>query len=454
MAARQQAFGGDRLLECLAAFPRTQRYRVGFSGGADSTALLLALHEARDRVAADVRAIHFHHGLQDSADDWAAHCREFCRIRDIPLDVERLDIRSAPRGSPEEWARDARYRRVAELLQDDEMYLTAHHAGDLAETLFLNLMRGSGIEGLAGIPPLRNLGRGTVGRPLLDVEPADLLAYLRQRRVRWLEDPSNRDSSFDRNFLRQELFPLLDRRWPGVTRRLARTARHARQSASAMAAFIERQSGEALEDPIRLPVGALMRLQPEIQSLVLRQWLRRNEIPALPTARLTEFLQQLAGARSGSHAEVRWAGWMIKRYRGELWLHRTLPGLACRETRWQNTGRVDLGPESGTLALTAADVRPPEGWRVGPRESGSRIRLAPDGPSRTLKHCFQACGVPPWLRAGVPVLYWDDEPAAVGDWLIADRLDRWLTANDVGLAWRPLEAVLARIRADCQNTRL
>ena len=454
MNTRRQGFDGAVLLESLARLPRPRRYRVGFSGGADSTALLQALFECRDRLAAPLDAIHFHHGLHAAADDWLAHCEAFCRARDIPFHGERLDIPVGENDSPEEAARNARYRAAARLLQPEEMFLTAHHAQDQAETLFLNLMRGGGIEGVAGIPPSRKLGRGWVGRPLLDVERPELEHWLRERAITWREDPSNTDVAFDRNFLRHQVFPLLERRWPGLARRLARTARHARQSAAATAAFIAQSTGDLLQDPVLLPVAALLEPAPAIRSLVLREWLRRSELPALPEARINAFLDQLGDAGSGPQAEVRWAGWMLKRYRDRVWLHSELPALACAARQWQNAGRMTLGPASGTLGLTDRTVTPPPGWTVGPRRSGVRFRRAADGPSRTLKHCFQACGVPPWLRPGVPILYWDDEPVAIGDGPVADRLRRWLDDHGVTLCWQPAETVLERVRDNCRNTRL
>lgn len=453
MSARRQGFGGDRLLAVLEHWPRPRTYWVGFSGGADSTALLQALHEVRERLGAGLRAIHFHHGLQAAADDWDAHCRAFCAARGIELRVERLELDPAASGSLEEAARDARYRAIESLLEPGDVYLTAHQAEDQAETLFLNLMRGSGVEGLAGIPPLRRLGLGWVGRPLLDVERAELLAGLEARGIGWLEDPSNRDLAFDRNYLRQSLLPLLERRWPGVSRRLARTARHARQAAQTVASWVEDRAGDLLRDEVTLPAGALLELERALQALVLREWLRRNEVPPLPESRLAEFLQQLASPRSGSQAEVRWSGWLVKRYRDTLWLHRADRDLACRDAEWQNGGPVALGPGAGRLELVDEGLRPPSGWSVGPRRPGDRIRTVAGAPSRKLKHWFQACGVPPWLRSGVPVLYWDGEAVALGDTPFAERLRDWLAANGAELTWRPSDPALERVRDDIRKTR-
>ena len=190
-----------------------------------------------------------------------------------------------------------------------------------------------------------------------------------------------------------------------------------------------------------------------MRSLVLREWLRRNELPALPESRINEFLQQLVGAESGRHAEVRWSGWTIRRYRDDLWLHPCLPELACRSTQWHNAGRVNLGAASGTLSLTDRNIEPPSGWAVGPRRGGARFRSTADAPSRSLKFCFQACGVPPWLREGVPVLYWDDEPVAIGDGIVAERLRRGTARPDRRQRLHHCHAMLTEATAERAGVR-
>lgn len=450
MNAPTQDFGAATVLEGLRRLPSPRKYWVGFSGGADSTAMLQALYECRDELPAPIHALHFHHGLQQEASAWQEHCRDFCNQRDIPYQAERLVITPGGKTSLEEESRNCRYRAVAGILGEGEMYLTAHHAEDQAETLFLNLMRGSGIEGLAGIPPLRNLEHGWVGRPLLDCRREDLVAFLEERSIGWQEDPSNQDRTFDRNYLRQELFPLLEKRWPGITRRLTRTARNARISSSAMSMFIETQSGELLRDRMRMPVHKLLVLSNEMQTLILRQWLRRHEIPVLPESRLREFLSQLRESHGDTLPEVQWGDWMIKHYGHDLWMHRRKPFLACPETEWHNGMELDLGPDSGTMKLHGEPSDIPPGWVVGSRRAGDRIRTVEGSPSRKIKHFFQSSAIPPWLRQGIPVLFWDDEPVALGDWIIGHRLQWWLIENGLELTWQPHDPVLARVRADSQ----
>jgi len=444
-------FSSQNLLDSLSRLPAPKKYWVGFSGGADSTALLQAIHECSEQLPASIHAVHFHHGLQAEADAWQDHCSTFCAERDIPFLSKKLEISLTGKNSPEEEARNCRYRAVAEILGKGEMYLTAHHAEDQAETLFLNLMRGSGIEGLAGIPVLRNLENGWVARPLLDRNRPELERFLQQRNIHWLTDPSNEDTTFDRNYLRRELFPLMETRWPGLGRRLFRTARNARITAGAMAMFIEGQSGDLIRDRIKMSLQKLLELDPEMQTLILRQWLRRHEVPVLPEGRLIEFLDQLAGSNLTSQAEVQWEDWMIKRYKRDLWLHRRKPFLACPEKKWKHGMKVELGPDSGVLRLVGESATIPASWKVRAREGGDRIRLLPHGPSHKLKQLFQAALIPPWLRSGIPVLEWDGEPVALGDWAIGHRLQNWLFEKNLKLQWRPTDPVLGRVRTDCQR---
>lgn len=451
MNPKETSFNSADLLTSLERLPTPQKYWVGFSGGADSTALLQALHECRHELPASIHAIHFHHGLQEDADSWQEHCLSFCRERDIPYMSEKLVIEPAGGSSQEEEGRNSRYRAVARILGHEEMYLTAHHAEDQAETLFLNLLRGSGVEGLAGIPALRSLENGWVARPLLENHRADLERFLTERGLEWLTDPSNEDTTFDRNYLRQELFPVLEKRWPGLVNRLTRTARNARVTANAMAVFIENQSGDLIQDKLKMPMHKLLELDSEMQPLILRQWLRRHEIPVLPESRLREFLEQLFMSMEPSEAEVQWGDWMIKRYQHDLWLHRRKPFLGCQETKWEQGMELDLGPDSGCLRLIGNTTTIPKGWLIREREPGDRIRLVEQGPSQKIKHFFQLTSIPPWLRSGIPVMEWDGEAVALGDWVIGHRLQEWLIEHDLDYEWQPTDPVLARIRSESQR---
>ncbi len=435
----------------MARLPQTRMYWVGFSGGADSSALLHALYQCRDELPAPIHAVHFHHGLNAGADAWQSHCRIFCRERGISFTSRKLDIRQSNKSSIEEESRNCRYRAVAELLQAGDIYLTAHHADDQAETLFLNLMRGSGIEGLAGIPELRKLGQGQVARPLLCTTRSELESYLVRHGIDWLEDPSNKDQSFDRNFLRNSLFPQLESRWPGVIRRLTRTSRTARISAMALADFIDSHCNELLHCRHQMPLGPFLQLEPPMRALVLRQWLRRQEIPALSEVRLNEFIKQIAESTRASQAEVRWDNWQMKLYGDLIWLQdQAIPGLAS-DQEWATGSKLELGDSLGCLQLSGATSNIPGGWVIGARRKSERIRLHKQGVRRKLKDLFRESAIPPWLRSSIPVLYWDGEAVAIGDWIIAHRLKSWLEAQNVEYRWEPDSPLLSDLRAACHH---
>ena len=337
-------------------------------------------------------------------------------------------------------------------LGKEEMYLTAHHAEDQAETLFsepdARQRRRKDWRAFRFCVASKN---GWVARPLLDRHRADLEKFLLDRNLEWLTDPSNEDTTFDRNYLRQEMFPLLEKRWPGLSHRLSRTARNARMTATAMAAFIENQSGDLIRDKLKMPLHKLLELDSEMQPLILRQWLRRHEIPVLPESRLREFLEQLSGSIEASEAEVQWGDWIIKRYQHDLWLHQRKPFMACPEIIWDSGMDLDLGSDSGRLRLLGKSTPIPQSWLVRARDQGDRIRLLEHGPSQKIKHFFQLTSIPPWLRSGIPVLEWDGEAVALGDWIIGHRLQDWLIAHDLEYQWQPTDPVLARLRSECQR---
>ena len=438
-------------MQLMASLPETRQFLVGFSGGADSTALLHALYENRAELQAPFHAIHFHHGLNAGADDWQQHCREFCLERGIEFTSRNLEIRQVSGTSTEEESRNLRYQAIGETLQAGDIYLTAHHADDQAETLFLNLMRGSGVEGLAGIPDLRRLGKGWVARPLLNTGRDELEAFLNRHDIAWLEDPSNKDESFDRNFLRNSLFPQLETRWPGVVRRLTRSARTARMTATALADFLDAHCEALLCDRYKMPLSPLLQLKSPMRALVLRQWLRRQEIPALSEARLNEFLRQLATATSDGQPEVRWGGWQLKRFGGLIWLQDNNIPVLQSGINWTAGMTLELGNSVGCLQLRGNEVSIPTGWQAGARQPGGRIRLREQAARRKLKDLFRESGIPPWMRAGIPVLYWDGEAVAVGDWLIAHRLHNWLKTNELDYIWKAGTPLLCELQSACHG---
>ena len=190
-------FSAEILLQRLRWPPSPRRYVVAFSGGCDSSALLHAMSELRERLGVPLVAIHVDHGLSPASAAWAAHCEAFCRERDIAIEVRRLALRPTPGESVEAEAREKRYLALRAAMQAGDAVVTAHQRDDQAETFLLALMRGSGSRGLAGMPAVRRFGGGLLLRPLLDCERRDLEEYARAQGLRWIDDDSNLNARFD-----------------------------------------------------------------------------------------------------------------------------------------------------------------------------------------------------------------------------------------------------------------
>jgi tRNA(Ile)-lysidine synthase len=355
--------------------PPGGRVCVAFSGGLDSTVLLHLFTQLPRGHIGGLRALHVHHGLSPNADAWARACEAFCGERDIPLTVARVRVRREGEGL-EAAARRARHAAFEQCA--DEAVALAHHRDDQAETVMLQLLRGTGLEGAAGMPEWRSLGSAHLFRPLLDVPRAALLAYARDAGLAWVEDESNADTALARNFLRHEVGPLLERRFPQWKASLARFARHAADRGSSS----------------------------------LRDLLRGHGLPMPSEARLREMERQLFGARPDAQVRIEHGGAVIRRYRGEIVVQRDAELEASWRVAWHGEHDVALGAARGDVrfeatrgeGLAARAVGEGE-WYFAPRTGGERLRLHAHGPTRSLKNLLQEHGVPPWERAARPLLF-------------------------------------------------
>lgn len=410
----------------MAQMPSMEIYRAALSGGADSVALLHALCQLRQVLApAEVAAVHVHHGLHADADAWESHCRRLCADLGVALVVVRVDGGAARGESPEAAARRARYGALASLVGDGEAVCTAHHRRDQAETLLLQLMRGAGPTGLAGMPALAPLGEGWLARPLLDVGTQALRDYLARHRLPWLEDPGNADLRFDRNFVRHQILPHLERRWPGVQRTLARAACHQADSAAIARALagIDLDAARG-SSPGTLSAPALAALPAARARNLLRGWLAERGLPPAAACHLHGILHQLLSARADATPLVSWPGAEVRRYRDALYALPPMPVHDVTRVIAWNPGSPLRLPH-GALAAARARGRGLSVDRcararveVRFRHGGERFQPAGRRHGAALKKLLQSSAVPPWLRDRIPLIYVDGELAAVaGMWV-------------------------------------
>ena len=425
--------------------------RVGYSGGLDSGVLLHRL--ANDPVlrARGLRAIHVHHGLHADADAWAAHCQRTCATLGVPLAVVHVDVDREAGEGLEAAARQARFAAFSAALDEGDVLVLAHHRDDQAETFLLRALRASGIDGLGAMRDWRRFARGWLWRPLLATPRTALQAYAQAHALQWIDDPSNLDDAHDRNFLRNNVLPLLRERWPRADAAFATTSTLQREAAD----LLEEEDARALAsargvDPAVLQVPALRALPVARQARVLRRWVATLGLPPLPSTGIARVMDELLAADPTDAGTFAWQGASIRRWRDGLWASAASPSTdLSTPLAWD--GRVPLPlPGGGALAfepgMPVADAQEPHlpfamPLRVHARTGGERIVLPGREHGHALKHVLQDLGVPPWLRAQLPLLSDSDgQLLAAGDLAISARLDAWLRASGRRLRWLDADA--------------
>ncbi len=299
MVSRLASHMAQSIEQALADFSPGLPFAVALSGGADSTALLLACVQ---RWPGQVRAVHIHHGLQEAADGFEAHCRTLCGQLGVPLLVRRVQAGHAPGQSPEDAARRARYAALADAVQtewpDVRDVAVAQHADDQVETLLIALSRGAGLPGLASMPAQWQRSGLNWHRPFLTVPGAALRDWLRERDQAWVEDPTNSNEQFTRNRIRARLLPVLAEAFPAFRDTFARSAAHAAQ---AQEVLDEVAAQDLAHVGIPPRISALQALSRARQALVLRHWLRTCHATTPSTAQLGELLDQVAACTTRGH---------------------------------------------------------------------------------------------------------------------------------------------------------
>ena len=433
----------QRLADLESSAGSPARYVIAFSGGLDSSVLAHALASAEFASPVPIVAIHIDHGLHPDAADWAQHCAAFAESIGIEFRSRQVTVQLESGQGPEAAAREARYAALFAEIEYGDWLLSGHHREDQAETLLLNLVRGSGPAGIAGIGAIRRFGPGWLARPLLGIDRDALAGYAKRHDIAWVEDPSNRDRRFDRNFLRHDVLPRLRTRWPDIAARLQRSAGHAGEAAMLLADLAEIDLGRLGGDPARLDADALATLSKPRQRNVIRYALRRLGLPTPTAIQLERVVEELLPARSDAQPEVSWPGATIRRYRGAVYLLSELPEV-LPANRSNDSGLLRLGQGLGVLEfeknapLGLSDVVLAAGLQVRRREGGEEIRPTGDAHTRKLKKLLQDAGVVPWMRDRLPLLYAGDRLVAVGDlWIAAEAVSEPGTA----VHWRDRPAL-------------
>ncbi len=424
-------------LESLSKLSENNQYVVAYSGGVDS---LVLLHCCK-QIKLAVRAVHVHHGLLAVADDWVQHCQQTCEQLDIALDVLYVDAKQKPGASPEESARNARYQALQNNLSTGDALLTAQHLNDQAETLLLQLFRTASSAGLSAMPACKKFGEHVHLRPLLSFSRKEIESYAKQNALQWVEDPSNEDVSFDRNFLRKDILPRLENRWPEVMAQLSTVASlqsNNLQVLEDMAAvdlanahnYVLATQNSPLAFCVfdirsMLSITVLKRLSSPRLLNLLRYWIITT-LNEKPTRKLLEEIEKsLINSQPDAKPNIVFSDYVFRRFQENLYLLK----INGKETV---QGELEWHPES-SLKLSALNLRlkavmmPGKGLKkelldesltIRFRKGGEKFHPAGRRHSQSLKKLLQEAGIPPWERDVLPLVYFEDTLIAVaGLWV-------------------------------------
>lgn len=383
------------------------RVAVAFSGGLDSTALLhsaVAAHGAENVVA-----LHVNHGLQKDADKWLLHCARVAKAMGVEFDFRLLELgeNSNISRNIEAQAREKRYEALYEMCDAHGIanLLIGHHQDDQAETILMQLMRGSGVAGLSGMPHVRKGGSTNIRiwRPFLDLTRADIESYGQEHHLEWVEDPSNRDERFTRNAVRRKVVPLLEKIQPEIRANLARSASHVSEAQYLIEKLADMDL-VGLEQSEGLTISALMNLRnddPIRAKNVLRRWLQINDLVMPSEERLEAWWRDLESASTNPDAQLMWLhdDVQLRLWRGVLTI--------VQESKPGSWRFIELPLDSHELGLSATlyeSAKEAELIEERLRQGGEKIKVHPNRPRKTLKNLYQEMDVPPWQR-DLPLLY-------------------------------------------------
>lgn len=415
---------------------------IAYSGGVDSH-VLLHLCAQQILFQPKIVAVYVDHGLQAQAKSWGEHCQQQADDLGVRFLNLQVDAKAQNGESPEAAARDARYRALQGLIETDDLLLAAQHREDQMETVLLQLFRGAGVQGLAAMPVSAPFGSGRLLRPLLNVAKVDILAYAEQYELTWIEDPSNLSSDFDRNFLRNDIAPLLRKHWPSLDKTIARSALHCAEAAD----LLEDWANAAIKnhfnpDDASLSIEKLDQLTQAQCNLLIRHWFSLLGLKPPSQAQLQTIKQQLLNASDDANPQISLQGHLFKKYRKHLFCLAKQPFLTEPLDWPTETTDLTLGNGYVLTRIQASSGIDQQLWHtakitVKPRSGGEKIKLSGRIGQHCLKKLFQEAGIPPWERQTRPLIYLNDKLAAVAGLWIAEWAWAKTPAACYKITWQP-----------------
>lgn len=388
-----------------------QSLLVAYSGGVDSTVLLYALTQLKQQLRPDLQlsAIYIHHGLSENADSWARHCQQQCQIWQLPLIIEKVQL-DPMAGNIEQQARNARYQAIYRHLKSDQMLCTAQHLDDQCETFLLALKRGSGPAGLSAMPVESNRHL----RPLLTISRQQIEAYANRHQLTWIEDESNQDDHYDRNFLRLKVLPLINQRWPQFSQMVARSASLCQQQETLINELLDNDFHQLLTTQGQLRLSPLINYSEYKRNAILRMWFRQQGVMMPSQKQLALIWQTVVEAKEDANPKFVLHNKQIRRYQNQLYLLPLYDDTEHLVINWDLTSPLVLPDNIGQLqSHYQHDLNcrlPQAGEIVTVRFHGQgRLQIVNRQGSRAIKKIWQEHQIPPWMRTRTPLIYYNEQ---------------------------------------------
>jgi tRNA(Ile)-lysidine synthase len=390
---------------------------IGLSGGVDSMVLLNVLYQLKTKLNLKLSAIHVHHGLSKNADNWGQVCFDECKKLGVDFSQKKINIDNSEGIGIEASARKARYQILHQL--SNEFLVTAHHQNDQAETLMLQLLRGSGLKGLASMPSYDE--KRHLWRPFLKLSRDLIEEYAKNNNIRFIEDESNKNIEFDRNFLRLEIFPKLIKRFPQTIKSLGRSADLVAEGLNLNKAIAKEDAKNYFsEDFIKLNTKIFSTLPRDRVVNLIRWWLDKNQQKMPSQKIMDQIYTQIISAKKDAQINIHISSEMsVRAYKNFLWLVKIKKEKNSYDLIWKGEGVFEL-PGSGKLLFKPCLGKGISLEKVGSsilriqnRKGGERFKPKRNQPTRTLKYLLQEMNMPPWEREFLPIIYSEDMLVAV-----------------------------------------
>lgn len=400
-------------------YPTHRDFLIGLSGGIDSIVLLHLLAE----LNINLRAVHIHHGLSPNADSWATFCEQACKQLNIPFLLEKVSVDSSK--GIEAGARTARYQAIGKIIKPHEVFVTAHHLDDQAETFLLALKRGSGIKGLSAMQAVGFWQKFTIFRPLLDVSKSELKQYASQYELTWIEDESNQDNQYDRNFLRNQVLPILNQRWQRFNQMVARSAHHCAEQQILLEELLSHELERYADFAEKcLNIEAFPQFSLAKQQQLIRLWLEKCGEQMPSTAQIIQVIHQMIFTNVDKNPQIKLANYWLRRYQYHLYLTNKVIDLDnfCQPLfaqksltlpdgigELQHLGEAIIYKKSGKIdrlllpeALVNASLQVKLAHQGKVKRYGNPMR-------EEMKKLYQKTKIPVWLRKRTPLIFFKDQ---------------------------------------------